>query len=281
MRQLFLIFGLFLFFSCEYLPMKKKSNGKRKPIATVLDKHLYKEDVATFFSEEVSTKDSLLMLKSIIENWAVKQLLLSKAIENNTQEDFENINKLVTDYKESLLLNSYKEKLIKQQLDTIVSEQEIIEFYEKNKQNFRLNEELIKVKYLFVGKNMIDKKEIIKLFKSNKIEDIEKLEKKQLSFKTFQLNDTIWKSLDNVLLKIPFSRNKMLKKSKFIKKEDSLGVYLVAVKGVLKRNDMAPLSYISPTIKQLILHKRKIELIREIEKIIIKDAVQNKSFKTY
>jgi hypothetical protein len=55
----------------------------------------------------------------------------------------------------------------------------------------------------------------------------------------------------------------------------------VAVKDVLLRNNIAPLSYIKPTIKQMILHKRKIELIRDIEKIIVKDATQNKNFKTY
>jgi hypothetical protein len=73
----------------------------------------------------------------------------------------------------------------------------------------------------------------------------------------------------------------MLKKTKFIQKQDSLGLYLVAVKDVLLRNNIAPLSYIKPTIKQMILHKRKIELIRDIEKIIVKDATQNKNFKTY
>jgi hypothetical protein len=83
------------------------------------------------------------------------------------------------------------------------------------------------------------------------------------------------------LLKLPFSKEKMLKKTKFIQKQDSLGLYLVAVKDVLLRNNIAPLSYIKPTIKQMILHKRKIELIRDIEKIIVKDATQNKNFKTY
>jgi len=87
------------------------------------------------------------------------------------------------------------------------------------------------------------------------------------------------------LLKIPKfsedSRGILLKKTKFIQKEDSLGLYLVAVKNVLKRNDIAPLNYITPTIKQMILHKRKLELIRDIEKTLINDAIQNKKFKEH
>jgi len=73
----------------------------------------------------------------------------------------------------------------------------------------------------------------------------------------------------------------LLKKTKFLQKLDSLILYLVAVKDVLRRNDLAPKSYIESTIKQLILHQRKIELIREIEQIIVKDAIQNQSFKIY
>jgi hypothetical protein len=83
------------------------------------------------------------------------------------------------------------------------------------------------------------------------------------------------------MLKLPFSKENLLKKTKFIEKQDSLGIYLVAIKDVLRRNDIAPLNYIQPTIKKMILHKRKIELIRDIEKILIKDATENNNFKTY
>ena len=83
------------------------------------------------------------------------------------------------------------------------------------------------------------------------------------------------------MLKLPFSKEKLLKKTKFIQKQDSIGLYLVAVKDVLKRNSIAPLSYVSPTIEQMILHNRKIQLIRKIEKTIIKDATQNNNFKIY
>jgi hypothetical protein len=207
--------------------------------------------------------------------------MLKKSEDNNSLEASKEINKLVSDYKESLLINGYKEILIKQQLDTVVSESEIDTYYALNRQNFKLNEELIKVKYLYFGNDLIEKKETVNLFKSDDIEDLEALEKKQLSFISYQFNDSIWTRLDNVLLKLPFSKEKMLKKTKFIKKQDSLGLYLVAVKDVLFRNNIAPLSYIKPTIKQIILHRRKIELIREIEKILVKDATQNKNFKIY
>ena len=134
---------------------------------------------------------------------------------------------------------------------------------------------------MYFDASVINKKEIIKFFKSEEIEDAEELERQQLSFKMYQLNDSIWTELDKILLKLPFSKENLLKKSKFIQKQDSLGLYLVAIRDVLRRNDIAPLSYIKPTIKEMILHKRKIELIRNIEKIIVKDATKNNNFKIY
>lgn len=208
-------------------------------------------------------------------------MLLIKAEENNTQSANSEINKLVNDYKQALLINGYKERLIKQRLDTVIGESEIESYYKENSKNFRLNEELVKARYIYFAQDLIDRKEVTKLFKKGEIEDLEELEMRQLSFKAIMLNDSIWTSLENVMLKTSFSREKLLKKTKFIQKEDSLGVYLVAVNDVLRRNDIAPISYIKPTIKQMILHQRKLQLIRDIEKIIVKDAIQNKSFQIY
>ena len=131
MKQISLLLIVCTFISCEYSPFQKKEIINKKPIATVLNKHLYKEDISTSFYGNLSKKDSVVLAKSLINKWAVKQLLLKKATENSTQKEAEEIKRLVLNYKESLLLNSYKEKLIKQQLDTVISSQEIVDFYKK------------------------------------------------------------------------------------------------------------------------------------------------------
>lgn len=271
--------------SCQYFGLEKKANIAKKPIASVYDAHLYKEDIAELIPVNTAKKDSILLVKSVIYSWAKQQLLRKKAEENLTQKNSQKYTKLVRNYKQGLLVNGYKERLVKQQLDTVISEEEITGYYDLNRQNFRLNEELIKIKYLHVGKDLLDKKEVVKLFRSKKYADLIALEDQGINFKGFNLNDSTWVKVEDVLLKNPkfkeILREKLLKKTKFIQKEDSLGLYLVAVKDVLKRNDIAPLNYITPTIRQMILHKRKLELIREIEKTLINDAIQNQNFKEY
>ena len=281
MKNQFYILVCILFISCDFLGLQKKDIPVRKPIASVHNNNLYTEDIKLLIPKNIEKNDSIVFTRSIINSWAVKQLLLKKAEDNNTQNDNSEINNLVKDYRQALLINGYKERLIKQQLDTLIEQQEIIDYYKLNSKNFRLNEELIKTRYLHFSNDLIDRKEVVKSFKKGTIEDLEELEIKQLTFKQMMLNDSVWTPLENVLLKIPFSRINLLKKTKLLQKEDSLGLYLVTIKDVLLRNQIAPLSYIKPTIKQMILHQRKLQLIRDLEKIILKDAIQNKSYKIH
>lgn len=139
-------FIITIFFSCEFFDFGKKEEFVEKPIASVFNVHLYQKDIVDLLPKNVSKSDSLLMVKSIINNWAIQQLFKQKAEENLSIEENQVYTRLVDDYKQSLLINGYKERLIQQQLDTIISEEEILEYYNNNNRNFRLNEELIKIK---------------------------------------------------------------------------------------------------------------------------------------
>ena len=281
MKYLVFIFCIALFISCDFFKIQEKENNASEIVAIVNTEKLFRKDLEGVLPKNINKGDSLVLVNSYIQNWAIKRLFLEKAKNNSSLETVNQIDDLVQDYKESLLINNFKEQLIKQKLDTIVSEEELEEYYLLNKENFKLNEELVKIRYLHIDNNMIDEEEILSLFKSDDIIDLEELEKRELSFKFHQFNDSVWTQLDKVLLKLPFSKDKLLKKTKFIEKQDSIGLYLATIKDVLPRNSIAPISYITSTIKQMILHKRKIELLRDIEKIIVKDATQNNNFKIY
>ncbi|CAL2079827.1 hypothetical protein [Tenacibaculum sp. 190524A02b] len=285
MKTIYILSCLFVFVSCDLIKLKKQRTKAERPIATVYNVHLYKKDVESLLPKNLSKQDSLVAVKGLINSWAKQQLFLKKAEENISEVNSIEIEKLVNSYKSGLYINGYKEKLIKQQLDTIVLEREIADYYNHHKNNFKLNNELVQFDYIIYGKDFLDTKDVIKKFKSDKEKDNEELENYLLSFKSYRLQDTTWVTLDYLKEKIPpfrrYSKQKLLKKSKFIQKEDSLGVYLVAVKNILRKNKTAPLSHVSNRIKQIILHKRKLELIREIEKTLINDAIKNKNFKEY
>ncbi|MFV0248133.1 MAG: hypothetical protein ACK5H1_04130 [Tenacibaculum sp.] len=280
-----LLLSISMFISCDLISFKKQQSIQEKPIATVYNKHLYKKDIIKLLPKNLTKQDSVVIAKGLITTWAKEQLLLIKAEENISEVNSLEIEKLVNDYRSSLYINNYKEKLIKQKLDTLITDREIQQYYKYNKENFKLKHDLLQFDYIYFGKDHFEKEKITKSFKSAKDQDFKELEKHLLSIKSYQLQDSTWFTVNHLKKEIPFLNNEpkenLLKKSKFIQKEDSLGVYLVAIKKILNKNETAPLSYATARIKQIILHKRKLELIREIEKTLINDAIQNKNLKEY
>ncbi|MBJ2175234.1 peptidyl-prolyl cis-trans isomerase [Aureibaculum sp. A20] len=265
-------------FSC------KRSENEGNPVAKVYENVLYEKDINEILPDNISQEDSLIFVKNYINKWAREQLLVQKA-KINLHEEKEHINTLVNQYHQDLLINKYKEAVVKQELDTLVTEEDIEKFYGDNTEIFKLNEALIKFRYIFFDEKINNAKEFISLFKDDKHDSDIKIMNQELQLKSHNLNDSIWIKYDDVLKNASFlksyDKNDFLKKNKFIHKEDSTGVYLVKIKDVLLRNDTAPMSYAIPTIKQMILHKRKLELLKKIEETLTEDAIKNKEFQIY
>lgn len=279
----YILLLLLLFASCDGFLITAKEESKT-PIARVYDQKLYTSDIEEVLTSNFTKQDSLQFIENYINSWAKKQLLLHQS-EINLKKESKAFEKLVEDYRSTLYINAYKEALILSKLDTVVSDYQIEKYYVANHDNFKLNEELVQIKYLHTDNNRADKKGLIKLFKSKKAEDVDSLQLRILEFKSYNFNDSIWIKYSDLIGKINYLKNEnkktVLKKSSFIQKEDALGLYLMIIKDVLKRNDIAPISYVSPTIEQIILHKRKLELLRKIEVDLLDDAIKSQKFEKY
>jgi hypothetical protein len=273
----FVIYALFSFFFAGCEDKQKNENA----IARVNDKYLMADEFLKVLPETYTKEDSIQLRSIFINDWATHQLLLDKArinIEDNKLE----IDELVEKYRRELLIEKYKEALINKFLDTVVTNADVDQYYQLNKDVYKLNEELVQIRFIHFNKTMKDGKELVKLFKSKNLKDINALNDKRLEFNSFNLNDSIWVSYKEVQEKLPFlPEGNNLKKVDFLQKDDSLGVYLVAINRVLNINEIAPKSYVESTIKKMILHKRKLDLFVEIEKSLLSDAVEDNNFEVY
>jgi hypothetical protein len=281
LTYIFLIIIVTTLFSCSYL--RKEPDGI--PVARVNDSYLYLEDIEAILSEGITKEDSTLRVNNFINQWATQKLLQSGAEINLTLEKQEEYNKLVNQYKSDLFIKAYLEALVKQKIDTVVTLEESQDVYESNKETFKLNEELIKFRYINLNENMDGFQEIKERFKNFDNEDKKVLDSISIQFRAYSLNDSIWIKVDQVLANIPVlnieSKKELLKKSNFIQLQDSLGLYLMQINDVLNRNEIAPIEYVIPTIKQIVINKRKLEFIKKLEKDITKDAIKNKQFKIF
>lgn len=267
--------------SCQYFAKEQEGT----PIARVNDTYLYEEDIKELVKNSVSKEDSILRVTNFINQWATQQLLISGAEVNLSEKKQQAFNTLVEQYRSDLFTKAYLEGLVKQNIDTAVTLAEAEEVYQRNKETFKLNEELIKFRYINVNESNDDIKDVEERFKRFDNEDKKILDSISIQFKAYSLNDSIWIKADQVMTKIPVinaeNKKELLKKSNFIQLKDSLGLYLMQINDVLHRNDVAPIEYVMPTIKQIVINKRKLEFIKELEKDITKDAIKNKQFEIY
>lgn len=281
MNRIFLtIISIITLSSCDYF----KQDNLGTPIARVNNSYLYQKDIKNLIFENTSKEDSTLIVTNFINRWATKQLLIDQSIVNLPQEKQDVYNDLVNQYKIDLYIEAYKSSIVAKQLDSIIALKELEDFYNQNKENFKLNDDLLKIRYIHIDKNFSNTKELVEKFKRFDSIDKQALTDLSIKFKAFNLNDSIWIKNDVLIGALPvlkYSNSQVLKKTNFTQLQDSLGVYLVKIEAVLKTNDIAPLSYVKSTIEQIVLNKRKQEFLKKIEKDITKDAIKNKNFELF
>ncbi|TYB80100.1 peptidyl-prolyl cis-trans isomerase [Bizionia gelidisalsuginis] len=280
MKNIIYILLATLVSSCAYFKPKEDD-----AVARANDSYLYRSDLEDVLPENYSKEDSIVLVNNYINQWATRKLLVGGAELNLKEEKQEEFDELVAQYKTDLYSKAYLEALVYKSLDTVVSTKEAAAYYEENKSVFKLNEELIKFRYIKLDPNRLDLNSVETKFKRFNKKDRRELDSISIQLRSFSLNDSVWIRLSQVVNKIPVlnleNKDKLLKKSNFIQLDDSLGLYLMQINDVLLRNDTAPLEYVKPTIRQIVVNRRKLELIKQLEKDITKDAIKNKQFEIY
>ena len=277
----FLIILILTVFSCDWTIKSTHQDA----IARVNSTFLTKDKIDAGLFDGLSVQDSLIQIQNIINDWATQQLLQDGALVNLEAQKQKEFETLVKDYKRDLLTSAYLEAMTKQNLDTIISNQELELAYKQNKDLFYLKEDLIKLRYINHSLSMSNSNDIKRRFKRYNAEDRAILDTISLQFNSFFLNDSVWINSNQVISKIgPLQKgfNKvLLKKQNFIQLKDSLGLYLMHVKDVLEVGQQAPLAYVTPTLKQIIINKRKLKLVNQLKSEIVNDALRNKKFEIY
>ena len=269
-----------IFISCDFIEKKPD-----QVLARLGDEFFYKSDLNDVFPDEISSEDSIIFVKNFINDWAKEKLLFNKALVNLGDEKQENLNQLIESYKNQLFSYSYHEKIVKSSMDTFVTEKSIKDYYNKNKLNFKLNQEIINARYLKINSENYNLKDVIKRFRRFKDNDKLFLDSISLQFSSYYFNDSLWINKDVFFNKLP-EINKRLKqnivKNKlFYRLQDSLELYLINIKDYKLKNDIAPFDFIKSTLKQVLLNKKKLEFISKFEKELIEDALQQNEFEFY
>ena len=277
MKSIYLI-TLLLICSCD-LPTNEESNA----VARVGEDFLFISDLENQIGPNGS--DSIQITSRTINEWAEELLYLKKAEINLSFSEKKGLEELVSTYRNDLYVKTYKDKAIQSQLDSIVEKEEIEYYFDQNKFNFKTNKDLMRGRYVRVRNENYNLRSIRKSIRRYNEDDKVFLDSIALQFTTYSLNDSIWVQASqffNRLPSIPERRYKnFLKNDTFFELQDSLEVYLVVIEEVVKRNDLAPLDYVAPTLKQILINKRKLELMRQLDREIIEEGLRQNIYEVY
>ncbi len=271
-----------MFTSCQFL--QKTFSSKEKPVARVFSEYLYPSDLEGIVPKGTSSADSVLLVQSYIENW-IRQTVILKQATDNVDLDQDALEKQLETYRQSLIIYSYEQQLIAQNLDTTVSNAQIKKYYEENKDNFELKKSIIKATYAKIPKNAHRIENAVRWFNSSKPKDRNELETYCMQFSSnYSLSDTSWLYLDELSMIIPldrFSESSILQKNNYINFSDKDFVYLVKVKDFMYKEDISPLEFETENIKNIIINKRKIELIGKMENQVYQNARDGEDIEWY
>ncbi|MGB5982894.1 MAG: hypothetical protein WBG46_12180 [Nonlabens sp.] len=258
--------------SCDFFDDSKNVSG----VIELDENYLTREEIASLLPTDYTTEDSLRIVEGFLKEWMLNVALNKKALENIPDDRQKELNMLVSRYKDQLYSQEYLTELTKQNLDTAISINAIKSYYEKKSEEFRLNEDLLRLTYVKVDPFYDDLDLIKKWVRKNDSASMFKLDSLKLTYKDYLLKDSLWLRKSTVFEKIDFlnasNEGSYVRENKFTEYTDSTGLYLMQINKVLKRGNISPLSFIKPTIKQIILNRKKLEYKKELEKDLLQDA---------
>ena len=277
--------GIFWISSCQLFDTNvSEDQAGDEPLARVYDRYLYTQDLDGLMPEDLAESDSLAFLQNYINVWAKDQLMILKA-EYNLTEDQKNFEKQIEEYRNDLLKFAYRQKYISQHLDTNISRKSIESSYNSGSNDFVLKENIVKVRYAAINLEAPKLKNAVNWFYSKKEKDEKSFYDYALKYAyKFSLRDSSWVNYDQLRREIPLpneNQEDFIKTTTITQFNDSTNVYLLEITDYRLKGDKAPLPYSQEIIKNILINKRKLEIINKLEQNLLEDALDKKEFEVY
>jgi hypothetical protein len=282
-----LLLIIILLTGCDLIRMKDDvvSEEGVKPVARVHDQFLYPNDLEGIAVEGMSKEDSIGRVEGFINNWIRKQLLIHEAGEK-IQFNEADLERKILDYRYSLMGYEYQSHYINENLDSEISQEEITAYYEENKDNFLLKQNIIRCKYVKLSANAPKPERVGRWIQSNKARDQEELNSYCLSFaNAYHLNDSVWIEFDEIIKNSPLAEipNKVqfLRNNRYTETSDANFKYYLKIEEYKMSDNVSPLEFVEDDIRNIILNKRKVELAERLEDEVYELAEKQNEFEIY
>lgn len=245
-------------------------------IAEVNGEKLYTTDIAPLFTNttKITVEDSITTVESFIRQWKLNKIMAAKA-KQNIVEDEQEIDRLVEDYRNSLLIYRYKQKLINERVDTMVSDEVLLDYYKQHEDDFILTQTIVKLRFVKLPKQSKVIDNAAALLRSARPEDVSKLMQLCITHADlYYLDDEEWLLFDDVKREIPietFNDVLYLRNNKFVQITDDEFVYLVKFSDARFQNSPSVFEFEKENIRKIIIMERRNAFLKKMEEDLIRE----------
>ena len=267
-------------FSCDFFELRPDDTL----LAKAYDSRLYLSDVQGVIPSGIPAEDSVVMLQRYVDRWLQQQVMAYHALRWLPEEDL-NFEQRVQDYRNALIVHAFERELTKQEMDSVVSPEEILHYYEQNKQHLLLKDNVVMANYVKLPLNTPDLRVVRSLYRSNDEQDLLRLEDYCLEHAaTYYLGKDQWMVFDDILIDMPLdidNQAQYLRNNRFVETTDDYYRYFLYIHDYRLKGDISPLEFERDNVRTLILSRRKQAFLQTRRMELFNQAIDNKRIETF
>jgi len=278
-RFKFIYLFIYLLNSCDW-NFNPDPSKDLNPIARVGDKFLYSDDLIL----PVSNQDSSNFVKKQIDDWITNEIILYHAYANLNDKTV--INNKIQKYMDDLVLYEYENDFISKNLNFIISDSDIKDYYSDNIKDFVLGSELVRCLYAKIrikAPEIVNFRKLIRQYPKSNLNEIRSY-CFQFAEKSF-LDDSLWIDFDELIANTPFreinSNSSLLTYNKYLENSDENYYYFIKIIDYKLSGDISPLSFEYDIIRAILLNKRKRDLLDKLQDSIYLKSIKQVDYEIY
>lgn len=272
---IFIVLTILVISSCE----RKSTETVGKPLLEVEGKFLYVDDVKQVIPTASNKKDSIEIAQSYIRKWVTDVLMYENAKRNITNQA--EIDELVEDYRKSLTIHQYQQKMIVQRLPKEPAEEELQAFYNQYSEQLILKENVIKGLFLVVPSKAPKLNSVRNWVQSGNTKSLESIEKYSIQNAiSYDYFGDKWVPFTDILKKMPLQiedPSNFIASNRFVEASDSLQHYFLRIESYRKTGQVEPYEMAKGRIVNILLNKHKTDFISSFEKELYNDAIKDET----
>lgn len=257
-KFVFLLFAILCLASCQ--------KNRDKIVAQVYYHKLYLSEIEKNMPIGLSPEDSVAMAKDYIDSWVKEQLILHEA-EKRLSVREKNFDKKMEDYRRSLLINAYYDKLVSDTTQFKISSQEMDAFVHDFDRRYAVEKDIVRVNYVKLAeksKLTAAVKEIL-FDESRRENEKEELVKMLGDSIEYMLDDKTWLYLDDIQSEVPFeiSNDNLKQNHQYVEKAVGGSRYLLVVLDHKNRRSASETQEEQAAVRMMLVNQRKQQFIED------------------